>query len=165
MCVCVCVVPILIAFRDYIVHTMPPIVSDPPKDISAVCNEEILRPESKDADQAENAESEEIVFECKQIKASEKSANAFSKLTTLNNNLGLTQSNDFPSIDKSEPVKNGETAIAASQSNLNSAKAPREWKREKTFDGCPIYFVKKNKSLVFGETNSDICVIFSLIFN
>lgn len=95
----------------------------------------------------------EIAFECKQIKNSENSASHFTKITTINcdlNELNINN-NDFPSIDNSEvvPIKianvvNNSVHVSRNQIDSSDPKAPKEWKREKTFDGCPIYRVMFN---------------------
>lgn len=93
----------------------------------------------------------EVTFECKQIKKIENSASGFSRISLLNNNLSdLNLTNTLPLIDSGETVKNDANANLPVATNASDSKnnvfssgviASADWKREKTYDGSPIYRV------------------------
>lgn len=105
----------------------------------------------------------EITFECKQVTKAENSASGFGKISQLNNNSSdLNENKDVlapiatgeTEKDTLAPIANGETVksdsnanlpvakpVSGSKNNLFSNEAPTDWKREKTYDGSPIYRV------------------------
>lgn len=98
----------------------------------------------------------EVTFECKQIKKSENSASGFGKVSLLNNNLSElnTMRNALPTIDDGDPVKTDSNAnlpiagaVSGSKNNLLSSVASTDWKREKTYDGSPVYRVMTTVSV------------------
>lgn len=99
----------------------------------------------------------EDTFECQKIKPTE---NARSRYTFSGNVGGLKiEENDFPSIDNSESEgkkqiihAKGIRSQSGSKVDLNVAgtdEKAKEWKREKTYDGCPIYRVNFHFMFLF----------------
>lgn len=100
----------------------------------------------------------EQAFQCKKINPSERAVATYTFSGNVNG-FKIDESN-FPSIDRSESEatkKTVETIHAQPVPSRRSSKAdsnivdgnaekktPKEWKREKTFDGCPIYRVIKH---------------------
>lgn len=93
----------------------------------------------------------EVTFECKQIKKSENSASGFGKISLPNDHLSdfMAAKNALPLIDNGGTVKTDSNAnlpatnkpVSGSKTNLLSGDASNDWKREKTYDGSPIYRV------------------------
>lgn len=83
----------------------------------------------------------EVTFECKQIKKSENSAFGFDKVSLLNNNSSDVNStkNALPSIDNEKTVKEDSNANLPITTTVTALST--DWKREKTYDGSPIYRV------------------------
>lgn len=107
----------------------------------------------------------EVVVECKQIEKAESAARNHRTAFGIIGNLAL-DSNQFPSIERScDAVITTENQQIKVPSDLNldrvSASATtgdaREWKREKTFDGCPVFCV------IFMTIKS--IILFDYIFN
>lgn len=88
----------------------------------------------------------EITFECKQVKKSENSASSFGKVSLLNevnstkNVLALIDNGGTVKADANANLPVAKT-VSASKNNLLSGDATSDWKREKTYDGSPIYRV------------------------
>lgn len=86
----------------------------------------------------DNPAFEEHVFECKKVQ-NVKNAVFVTNFSSVGNANVL----NFPSIDNSEingnyeNEENKEVTKIIKQTDEN----PKEWKREKTYDGCPIYRV------------------------
>lgn len=82
---------------------------------------------------------EEYIFTCKKIQSVEKSA-----LTTNFSSVRNVNITNFPSIDNSEINGNYDSTDNEKVKHLieNDEAVSKDWKREKTFDGFPIYRVR-----------------------
>lgn len=82
---------------------------------------------------------EEPIFECRKIQKVENSV-FVTNFTSVRNVNVL----NFPSIDNSEINGNYESEDKEKIKNLKEIDEaiPKDWKREKTFDGSPIYRVR-----------------------
>lgn len=88
----------------------------------------------------------EVIVECKQIENAENSVRRTAFGVIGNHAL---DSNQFPSIERSVDIvitSDSQQIKLPSELNLDKystlATATREWAREKTFDGCPVFCVK-----------------------
>lgn len=91
----------------------------------------------------------EVVFECKQIEKSENAVRNHRTAFGIIGNLAL-EGNQFPSIEHSCDIvvtSENQQIKVPSELNLDRVSASgvtaeaREWKRDKTFDGCPVFCV------------------------
>lgn len=104
----------------------------------------------------------EVIFECKQIEKSENAVRNHRTAFGIIGNLAL-EGNQFPSIERSYDItitSENQQIKVPSELNLDRLSASgvtaeaREWKREKTFDGCPVFcviFIDNSFRHVFGS--------------
>lgn len=83
---------------------------------------------------------DEHIFQCKKIQKVE-NANFVTNFSSVRNVNIL----NFPSIDNSEINGNYENEDKETVKGLKETEeSPKDWKREKTFDGSPIFRVRSN---------------------
>lgn len=84
---------------------------------------------------------EEHIFQCKKVQNVENSV-----FVTKFSSVRHVNVLNFPSIDNSEINGNYESEDKEVIKSLKETtdEVPKDWKREKTFDGSPIYRVRSN---------------------
>lgn len=158
------------------VHDMPE-VSDLPElselqnelnEVEADLNEEQAKFDENDHVPSEPIEEQ---FESKKIQKPEHAISLYKKIDYVQQ-TPIININDFPSIDNSEQNDNIELSAIVSQSKNNLLHSyPNanisDLKRDKTYDGCPIYRVNKfcSYSFVFISLFDLIDIHFAMLCN